>query len=156
MSPHDNVAVAIKRLEAGDERIGAMRLHVAAAKRELIPIRELSLALQCGGSESYSGITANPALGRAMNILVAAGGTAILTETPEIYGAEHLLAARARDTSVQDYLHARIAWWESYTKFFGSVLNKNPSPGNKAGGLTTIMEKSPGAITKGGVARSSR
>lgn len=137
-------------VEAGVARLQRMLPHVAKARREPCPISELSVALQCGGSDSYSGITANPALGRAMDILVGAGGTAILTETPEIYGAEHLLAARARDAGVQDRLYARIAWWESYAKFFGNVLNNNPSPGNKAGGLTTIMEKSLGAIAKGG------
>ena len=119
-------------------------------KRETIPASELILALQCGGSDGYSGITANPALGAAVDLLVRHGGSAILSETPEIYGAEHLLTRRAVSREVGEALLARIKWWEDYTKKNNAQMNNNPSPGNKAGGLTTILEKSLGAAAKGG------
>jgi len=122
----------------------------AAEKRETIPASELVLALQCGGSDGYSGITANPALGAAADQLVAEGGTVILSETPEIYGAEHLLMARAAAPSVATALQAKLDWWEEYCRREGAEMNNNPSPGNKAGGLTTILEKSLGAVAKGG------
>jgi altronate hydrolase len=108
------------------------------------------LGLQCGGSDGYSGITANPALGAAVDRLVRHGGTAILSETPEIYGAEHLLTRRAVSKDVADKLIERIKWWEEYTARNKGEMNNNPSPGNKAGGLTTILEKSLGAVAKGG------
>jgi altronate hydrolase len=108
------------------------------------------LALQCGGSDGYSGITANPALGAAVDILVRNGGTAILSETPEIFGAEHLLTRRAATREIGEKLVRRIAWWEDYTARNHGEMNNNPSPGNKAGGLTTILEKSLGAAAKGG------
>ena len=120
------------------------------ATRETCPASELTLALQCGGSDGYSGITANPALGAASDLLVRNGGTAILAETPEIYGAEHLLTRRAESREVGERLIERIAWWEDYTTRNGGEMNNNPSPGNKAGGLTTILEKSLGAAAKGG------
>jgi len=119
-------------------------------KREPIPASELILALQCGGSDGYSGISANPALGAAVDLLVRHGGTAVLSETPEIYGAEHLLTRRAASREVGEKLIARIRWWEEYTRRNGNEMNNNPSPGNKAGGLTTILEKSLGAVAKGG------
>ena len=121
-----------------------------ALTREPAPAAELVLALQCGGSDAYSGLTANPALGAAVDILVRQGGTAILSETPEIYGAEHLLVRRAASHSVADALLARIDWWRDYVARTGDEMNNNPSPGNKAGGLTTILEKSLGAVAKGG------
>ncbi len=121
-----------------------------AARRETCPAGALTLALQCGGSDGYSGITANPALGAAADLLVRNGGTAILSETPEIYGAEHLLTRRAESREVGEKLIARIKWWEDYTARNGGEMNNNPSPGNKAGGLTTILEKSLGAAAKGG------
>ena len=108
------------------------------------------LALQCGGSDGYSGITANPALGAAADILVRNGGTAILSETPEIYGAEHLLTRRAATPEIGHKLVELIHWWEDYCARNGGEMNNNPSPGNKAGGLTTILEKSLGAAAKGG------
>ena len=108
------------------------------------------LALQCGGSDGYSGITANPALGVAVDLLVRHGGTAVLSETPEIYGAEHLLTRRAATREVGEKLVERIRWWEDYSARNGGEMNNNPSPGNKAGGLTTIHEKSLGAAAKGG------
>jgi len=118
--------------------------------RQTLPASEITLALQCGGSDAYSGITANPALGAAVDLLVRHGGTAILSETPEIYGAEHLLTRRAVSPEVADKLVERIRWWEDYTARNGGKMDNNPSPGNKAGGLTTILEKSLGAAAKGG------
>jgi altronate hydrolase len=118
--------------------------------RKRMPASHLTLALQCGGSDGYSGITANPALGAAADLLVRHGGTAILSETPEIYGAEHLLTRRAVSREVGEKIIARIKWWEDYTKKLDGDMDNNPSPGNKAGGLTTILEKSLGAVAKGG------
>lgn len=120
------------------------------AQRESVPVSEIKLALQCGGSDGYSGITANPALGVATDILVEHGGTAVLAETPEIYGAEHLLAGRVEDEAVGQKLMDCVRWWEDYTARHGSAMNNNPTPGNKAGGLTTILEKSLGAVAKAG------
>jgi altronate hydrolase len=119
-------------------------------KREPIPASELILALQCGGSDGYSGISANPALGAAVDLLVRNGGTAVLSETPEIYGAEHLLTRRAANREVGEKLVDIIKWWEDYTSRNNMEMNNNPSPGNKLGGLTTILEKSLGAAAKGG------
>ncbi len=123
---------------------------VNKAQREEVPASALKVALQCGGSDGFSGITANPALGAASDLLVALGGTAILAETPEIYGAEQLLLRRAASKDVADKLIERIRWWEEYTAMNGGSMDNNPSPGNKAGGLTTILEKSLGAAAKGG------
>lgn len=139
-----------KAVEEGIRRIEAMLPAANAARRETVSAEHLTLALQCGGSDAWSGITANPALGVAADILVRNGGTAILAETPEIYGAEHLLTRRAPDRAVAEKLIERIRWWESYTARNGGNMNNNPSPGNKAGGLTTILEKSLGAAAKGG------
>jgi altronate hydrolase len=118
--------------------------------RQPVPARHLVVGLQCGGSDGYSGLSANPALGAAVDRLVRHGGTAILSETPEIYGGEHLLTRRAVSVEVADKLRARIAWWESYTARHAMRMDNNPSAGNKAGGLTTILEKSLGAIAKSG------
>jgi len=120
------------------------------ATRSAVPASHLTLALQCGGSDGYSGISANPALGAAVDLLVRHGGTAVLSETPEIYGAEHLLTRRAQSREVGEKIVERIRWWEDYTARHGGEMNNNPSPGNKAGGLTTILEKSLGAVAKGG------
>ncbi len=139
-----------KTVEAGVEAVKAMLPVVNDVKRETAPASELTLALQCGGSDGYSGITANPALGYAADILVRHGGTAILSETPEIYGAEHLLTRRARTPEVGQKLVDIIHWWEDYTARNNMEMNNNPSPGNKLGGLTTILEKSLGAAAKGG------
>jgi altronate hydrolase len=133
--------------------VALVREMLAAADRvhrEPVPAGHLTLGLQCGGSDGYSGITANPALGVAVDLLVRHGGTAILSETPEIYGAEHLLTRRAVTREVGEKLVARIKWWEDYTARNFGEMNNNPSPGNKAGGLTTILEKSLGAVAKGG------
>jgi altronate hydrolase len=120
------------------------------AKREAVPASELCVALQCGGSDGYSGITANPALGAASDLLVRHGGTVILSESPETYGAEHLLTRRAVSRDVGQKLVDVMHWWEDYTAHQGAEMNANPSPGNKAGGLTTILEKSLGAMAKAG------
>lgn len=122
------------------------------AARAPAPVSHLTVALQCGGSDGYSGVTANPALGYASDLLVRHGGTTILSETPEIYGAEHLLTRRAVSAEVGQKLVDRIRWWEDYTKRNGGEMDNNPSPGNKKGGLTTILEKSLGAVAKGGTA----
>jgi altronate hydrolase len=124
--------------------------EVDRVARQPVPVSHLTLGLQCGGSDGYSGITANPALGNAVDRLIAHGGTAILSETPEIYGAEHLLTRRAVTRAVGEKLVARIRWWEDYCARNRGEMNNNPSPGNKAGGLTTILEKSLGAVAKGG------
>lgn len=125
--------------------------EIGGLKREPIPVGEIVVGLQCGGSDGMSGITANPALGAAVDILAGVGGTGILSETSEIYGAEHLLAARAETPDVGERLNALIAWWEDYAAKHGASLDNNPSPGNKRGGLTTILEKSLGAVAKGGM-----
>src|SRR5205807_2854483 len=108
-----------------------------ACRREPIPASDLVVALQCGGSDAWSGITANPALGHAVDLLVAQGGTGVLGETPEVYGAEHLLTRRAVTEEVGRKLVDRIAWWEQYAAMHGAVIDNNPTPGNKIGGLTT-------------------
>ncbi|MEJ6510035.1 MAG: altronate dehydratase family protein [Octadecabacter sp.] len=123
---------------------------VNEAKRTAQPLSALSIALQCGGSDGYSGITANPALGAASDLIVGHGGRVILAETPEIYGAEQLLLDRVNRVETGDDLVARLRWWENYTRMHGGSLNNNPTPGNKAGGLTTILEKSLGAVAKSG------
>jgi altronate hydrolase len=132
------------------EQVHALLPEVNRATRETVPASELRLALECGGSDGFSGITANPALGVASDLLVGLGGTAILAETPEIYGAEQLLLRRAVSPEVAAKLIERIRWWERYTELNGGSMDNNPSPGNKQGGLTTILEKSLGAAAKGG------
>jgi altronate hydrolase len=153
------------RLRAMDiQQMGGSRKTVAAAVefvreqladanrvvREAVPVSELTVALQCGGSDGYSGVSANPALGAASDLVVRHGGTVILSETPETYGAEHLLTRRAVSREVGEKLVGLMRWWEEYTKREGAEMNANPSPGNKAGGLTTILEKSLGAMAKCG------
>ncbi len=120
--------------------------------RQPAPLSKLMVGMQCGGSDGYSGITANPALGAASDLLVRHGGTTILSETPEIYGAEHLLTRRAASPDIAEALIKRIAWWEDYAARNGGEMDNNPSPGNKRGGLTTILEKSLGAVAKSGTA----
>jgi altronate hydrolase len=139
-----------KTITRGVDMVKEMLPHANRAARETVPASHLTLGLQCGGSDGYSGITANPALGAAVDLLVRHGGTAILSETPEIYGAEHLLTRRAVSREVGEKLIERIKWWEDYTVRNKGEMNNNPSPGNKAGGLTTILEKSLGAVAKGG------
>ena len=139
-----------KSIARGVAMIDEMLPHANDVTREPVPASHLTLGLQCGGSDGYSGITANPALGAAVDLLVRHGGTGILSETPEIYGAEHLLTRRAVSREIGEKLVSRIRWWEEYTARERGEMNNNPSPGNKAGGLTTILEKSLGAVAKGG------
>ena len=139
-----------KTVEKGIALVNDMLPMANAVKREPCSAAHITIGLQCGGSDGYSGISANPALGAAVDLLVAHGGTAILSETPEIYGAEHLLTRRAVKPEVAQKLLDRIRWWEHYTEINEGEMNNNPSPGNKAGGLTTILEKSLGAVAKGG------
>ncbi|MGB1390092.1 MAG: UxaA family hydrolase [Paracoccaceae bacterium] len=139
-----------KTVDLGIAKIEAMLPLVNDVQREPCPASELMVALQCGGSDAWSGITANPAVGHACDLLVAQGGTGVLAETPEIYGAEHLLTARAVDDEVGGRLVDLIRWWEDYTARNKGSMDNNPSPGNKKGGLTTILEKSLGAAAKGG------
>ena len=145
-----DVGGTAKAIERGVALVREMLPAANRVERAPVPASHLMLGLQCGGSDGYSGITANPALGNAVDRLVAHGGTAILSETPEIYGAEHLLTRRAVSREVGEKLIARIKWWEDYTARNKGEMNNNPSPGNKAGGLTTILEKSLGAVAKGG------
>ena len=137
-------------VQSGIQAIESMLRAANAVQRQPVPARHLVVGLQCGGSDGMSGITANPALGAACDLLVAQGGTVILSETAEIYGAEHLLTARAQSPEVAHRLLERIRWWEGYCERNGGSMDNNPSPGNKAGGLTTILEKSLGAVAKGG------
>ncbi|MEY3674643.1 MAG: hypothetical protein RJB47_1351 [Pseudomonadota bacterium] len=139
-----------KTVAKGIALIQAMLPEANRVKREPVSLRHLTVGLQCGGSDGYSGISANPALGAAVDLLVRHGGAAVLSETPEIYGGEHLLTRRAVSVDVAEKLLARIAWWEAYTKRNQMQMDNNPSAGNKAGGLTTILEKSLGAIAKSG------
>jgi altronate hydrolase len=139
-----------KTVAHGIELVQWLLEEANKVKREPVGASHITVGLQCGGSDGYSGISANPALGAAVDRLVRHGGTAILSETPEIYGGEHLLTRRAVSTAVADKLIARIKWWERYTERNDQEMDNNPSAGNKAGGLTTILEKSLGAIAKSG------
>jgi altronate hydrolase len=139
-----------KTVAAGVQAVAELLPRVNDVRRTRLPASKIVLGTNCGGSDGNSGVTANPALGVASDLLVVQGGTSILGETPEIYGAEHLLTRRAVSRAVGEKLVERIKWWEWYTGLFGAEINNNPSPGNKEGGLTTIYEKSLGAIAKGG------
>lgn len=142
-----------RTIEAGIRAVEEMMPIVGATERTPQPVSGLSLALECGGSDGYSGISANPGLGFAADLLVRHGGTVILAETPEIYGAEHLLTRRAARPAVAEKLLKRIEWWRDYTSRNNAEMDNNPSHGNKQGGLTTILEKSLGAVAKGGMSR---
>jgi altronate hydrolase len=137
-------------IEAGVRWIESIAGTLASAQREQVGFEELTLGLQCGGSDAASGITANPTLGVAADLLVAAGGRVVLGETPEIFGAEHLLRARTDDRQLARQIDELIAWWISYSELNGVTLDNNPSKGNRDGGITTIWEKSLGALLKGG------
>lgn len=137
-------------IKAGVDLVRSMIDQLAGTTRTVVGVGELVLGLQCGGSDGWSGLTANPVLGVASDLLVAAGATSILGETPEVYGAEHLLASRSSRPEVAEALLARIRWWEDYTRGQGTTIDGNPSPGNKDGGITTILEKSLGAVAKAG------
>ena len=139
-----------KTVQSGIAAIRAMLPEASAVTRSAVPASHLIVGLECGGSDALSGITANPALGAASDLVVRHGGTVILGETTEIYGAEQLLLQRAASGEVGQKLIDRIRWWEDYTRRNGVELDNNPSPGNKAGGLTTILEKSLGAVAKSG------
>jgi altronate hydrolase len=139
-----------KSVARGIEVVKGLLPEANAVKREPVPASHLIVGLQCGGSDGYSGISANPGLGAAVDLLVRHGGTAVLSETPEIYGGEHLLLQRAVSQAVADKLEARLQWWTDYCARHHAEMDNNPSAGNKAGGLTTILEKSLGAIAKGG------
>jgi altronate hydrolase len=139
-----------KTVAHGVELITWLLEEANKVKREPVSASHITVGLQCGGSDGYSGISANPALGAAVDRLVRHGGTAILSETPEIYGGEHLLTRRAVSAGVADKLLARIRWWEQHCERMDAEMDNNPSSGNKAGGLTTILEKSLGAIAKSG------
>ncbi|CAN5456215.1 altronate dehydratase family protein [soil metagenome] len=139
-----------KAIARGIEPIEELLARANQVERRSVPARHLVVGLQCGGSDGYSGISANPVLGAAVDLLVAHGGTAILSETPEIYGAEHLMTRRAQTVAISHTLVGRIRWWEEYCGRNGAQMNNNPSAGNKAGGLTTVLEKSLGGIAKGG------
>lgn len=139
-----------KTVEAGVEAVLGLLPRANDVRRVAIPASEIVLGLECGGSDGYSGVTANPALGAASDLFVAAGATTVLSETTEVYGAEHLLTRRAKTREIGEKLIELIRWWEKYTGAFGVQIDNNPSPGNKAGGLTTIYEKSLGAVAKGG------
>ncbi|MEO1103959.1 MAG: altronate dehydratase family protein [Pseudomonadota bacterium] len=145
-----DVAGLRRTVEAGIAKVEEMLPLANDCHREPCPASALTVALQCGGSDAWSGITANPALGRACDLLVAQGGIGLLAETPEIYGAEHLLAERAASRAVGEKLIKRIKWWEDYVARNKGSMDNNPSPGNKRGGLSTILEKSLGAAAKGG------
>ena len=139
-----------KTVAAGVEFVKDVLAEANNVTRVTVPASELTVALQCGGSDGYSGVSANPALGAASDLLVRHGGSVILSETPETYGAEHLLTRRAISKEVGEKLVGLMRWWEDYTRQEGAEMNANPSPGNKAGGLTTILEKSLGAMAKAG------
>jgi altronate hydrolase len=134
----------------GARQVREMAEQLRGTTRTPVGVQNLVLGMQCGGSDAWSALTANPALGVASDYLVALGATSMLGETPEIYGAEQMLADRAVDEQVRERLLERIAWWEEYTTGLGATLDGNPSPGNKAGGITTILEKSLGSVAKGG------
>lgn len=140
----------MKTVEQGVEIVARLASQVNDCRRETVSAEHLILGTECGGSDGYSGITANPALGAAADRLIACGGTAILAETSEVFGAEQLLTRRARSRPVAEKLIERIEWWKWYAGNYGEQLDNNPSVGNKAGGLTTITEKSLGAVSKGG------
>jgi len=139
-----------KTVAHGIELVEWLLEEANRVERTPVSASHITVGLQCGGSDGYSGISANPALGAAVDRLVRHGGTAILSETPEIYGGEHLLTRRAVSQAVADKLVERIRWWERYTAKNDQEMDNNPSAGNKAGGLTTILEKSLGAIAKSG------
>jgi altronate dehydratase len=137
-------------VEAASREVARLVERAAAEKRVEVPASKIALALQCGGSDSFSGITANPALGVCSDMLAELGGSPLLAETPEIFGAEHLLVKRARNSAVAERLLEQVRWFKEYATRLGGNFNDNPAPGNKDGGLSNILEKSLGAVAKGG------
>src|SRR6516164_8264357 len=140
-------------VEAARREIARFIERAAAEQRTEVPASKIVLGLNCGGSDSFSGITANPALGFCSDLLAELGGTSVLAETPEIFGAEHLLVRRARNREIADKLLGCITRYKKYIARFGGSFDDNPSPGNKEGGLSNILEKSLGAVAKGGTSR---
>jgi altronate hydrolase len=140
----------LQTVEKGIEAVKQILPEANKATREPVPASELMVALQCGGSDGWSGVTANPGLGKAADLVVKQGGTVVLGETTEVYGAEYLLTRRAKSPEVAQKLVDMIHWWEDYTAYFGGSIDNNPAPGNKLGGLTNIYEKSLGAAAKAG------
>jgi altronate hydrolase len=140
-------------IERGMKEVERMLPEVNLATRERVPVRELVLGVKCGASDAFSGISANPSLGRAADRIVRSGGTVLITEVPEFCGAEHILANRARDAEIGRAIYRMVDWYKDYASKFGAVLNQNPSPGNVAGGLLNITIKSLGAIAKAGTTR---
>jgi altronate hydrolase len=140
-------------IERGMKAVESMLPEVNKATRERVSISELVLAVKCGASDAFSGISANPALGRTADLIVRSGGTVLITEVPEFCGAEHVLANRAKDTETGRAIYSMVDWYKDYASKFGAVLNQNPSPGNIAGGLLNITIKSLGAISKAGTTR---
>jgi altronate hydrolase len=145
-----DVGGTIAAVRSGVEYIASLLPRANQVSRQPLPVSHLKLGLQCGGSDGFSALTANPALGVASDMLVSQGGTSILSETPEIYGAENILLERAANDEAGRKLLELLQWWEAYTAQNQATLDSNPSPGNKAGGITTILEKSLGAVAKGG------
>ncbi len=142
-----------KAIEAGLKCVEAMLPFVNEAKRETFPVSELILGVKCGGSDGFSGISANPSLGYTSDLLVRSKGTVLITEIPEFCGAEHIVANRAKDAETGRKVYETIDWYKNYASKFGAVLNENPSPGNIAGGLLNITIKSLGAMSKAGTTR---
>lgn len=140
-------------IERGLKEVAAMLPILNDARREPVSLKELVLGVKCGGSDGFSGLSANPALGHAADLLVRSGGTVLITEVPEFCGAEHLLAWRAKDRETGEAVYRMVDWYKKYASTFGTVLNENPSPGNVAGGLLNITIKSLGAIAKAGTTR---
>jgi altronate hydrolase len=140
-------------IQRGLEYVSAMLPEVNRTERVETPVSELVLGVKCGGSDGFSGISANPSLGRAADWLIRSGGTVLLTEVPEFCGAEHILANRAKDAATGRAVYEMVDWYKNYAAKFGAVLGENPSPGNIAGGLLNITIKSLGAIVKGGTTR---
>jgi altronate hydrolase len=139
-----------KTIEAGTEKVAALLPLANSVQRTPQPLSKLTLALECGGSDSWSGITANPLVGILSDEIVRQGGTIVLAETTEIFGAEHLLTRRAVNQAVGEQLLAKLEWWEDHVSRMDGSFEDNPTPGNQAGGLTNICEKSLGAIAKSG------
>jgi len=140
-------------IERGLKEVEWMLPEVNRAVREEVSVSELVLGVKCGGSDGFSGISANPSLGRGADLLVRSGGTVLITEVPEFCGAEHILANRAKDFKTGQAIYEMVDWYKNYASKFGAVLNENPSPGNIAGGLLNITIKSLGAIAKAGTTR---
>jgi len=140
-------------IDRGLKEVADMLPIVNQTTRSAASMDELILGVKCGGSDGFSGLSANPALGRAADLLVRSGGTVLITEVPEFCGAEHILAQRSKDRATGEAVYEMVDWYKEYASKFGTVLNENPSPGNVAGGLLNITIKSLGAIAKAGTTR---